>query len=361
MIMSSESFPETDTLTRVLTSCLGDDAKPVRLTIAARRRNPYASTAAMEIVTCRLETGGELSLLCKYGSRQEHGGGHRGGVAYEAMVYRHLIGPLALRPRYLGSYVAPDSGATWLFTEYLGDRLRVSKGPYPESMRSAAQWIGRFHRLNATRVGQSDLSFLRNYDAAYYASWASRTYRFAGALRSGHPWLADVCERAPELLAVLAEGPQTIIHGEYYPQNIICADDGVCAVDWESAAIGPGEIDLASLTSRWESAEEQEMVREYQLARGTRRDIIPDSASDSLPHSSTGCCVGSEMFPNGRGSKEPAGIHGASDYRSASRAYRMTQDQGVAKQFVEVRNYMPLLVFGSLNLSRPESDAAEVP
>ena len=41
---------------------------------------------------------------------------------------------------------------------------------------------------------------------------------------------------------------QVFIHGELYPENIITSGQRVCTVDWQSAAVGPGEIDLASLT-----------------------------------------------------------------------------------------------------------------
>jgi aminoglycoside phosphotransferase (APT) family kinase protein len=44
-----------------------------------------------------------------------------------------------------------------------------------------------------------------------------------------------------------------IIHGEYYQHNILFHQGRVCPIDWESAAVGEGLIDLACLTDGWES------------------------------------------------------------------------------------------------------------
>ena len=54
----------------------------------------------------------------------------------------------------------------------------------------------------------------------------------------------------------LADLPQTLIHGEMYPANVLVVEGGeslgVYPVDWEMAAIGPGVIDLAALVAGWE-------------------------------------------------------------------------------------------------------------
>ena len=43
----------------------------------------YAGTFPSEMVTCKIEDGNELKLLCKYASGYSHNAhGHRGGVAY---------------------------------------------------------------------------------------------------------------------------------------------------------------------------------------------------------------------------------------------------------------------------------------
>lgn len=67
------------------------------------------------------------------------------------------------------------------------------------------------------------------------------------------------------MISRLTSLPPALIHGEAYASNIlvdpddISLDDGgarVCPVDWEMAALGPGLVDLAALTSGDWSAED---------------------------------------------------------------------------------------------------------
>ena len=59
----------------------------------------------------------------------------------------------------------------------------------------------------------------------------------------------------------------TIIHGEYYPKNILVHEGKIYPVDWESAAVAIGEIDFASLTEKWPQAIVQMCRDEYVRAR----------------------------------------------------------------------------------------------
>jgi len=266
------ALPNDETLTRVLSSCLSNRSDLTTLTVTERKWNPYESAAPSEIVTCRLSSGDTLQLFCKYAAGSEHVVDHRGGTEREAQVYRHVIGPLGLRPRFFGSHFDPDSGETWLFVEYLGDQLRMFMGPQPESMQRSARWIGKFHRTNEGRLRNKELGFLPRYDSDYYVSWANKTLQFCREDLSKLTWLPDVCRYGSELLAMLPERPQTIIHAEYYPKNILLMDTDVCPIDWESAAIGAGEIDLASLTQQWSPELVIEGERNYQSARWSDSD-----------------------------------------------------------------------------------------
>ena len=62
--------------------------------------------------------------------------------------------------------------------------------------------------------------------------------------------------------------PATVIHGEFFASNVMVDESGgrlrVCPVDWEMAAIGPGRVDLAGLTSGgWTQEEKDAMARAY--------------------------------------------------------------------------------------------------
>jgi hypothetical protein len=261
-------FPGLDALRVGLNSALtgnGHDRGPVD--VLAREAARW-STHPSEIVTCQLGDGTKLKLHCKYPSSltlESHG--HRSGVPYEAEVYRHVLQPIGMStPQLYGAYKAP-AGDTWLFVQHVDDGRRMGKGPRPQTHLRAAEWLGRFHAINETRLSSSALSFLNRYDADYYLGWVRRTSEFAGDLHKRFSWLRLLCDRADDFVALLLSAPLTVIHGEFYGGNVIYRHGMIHPVDWESAAIAAGEIDLASITE----GESEEIIRicndEYQITR----------------------------------------------------------------------------------------------
>jgi aminoglycoside phosphotransferase (APT) family kinase protein len=181
-------------------------------------------------------------------------------------VYRHVLQPSeASTPTFYGAYDDRETGRTWLVLEYLTRSTAVGKASR-EAMRAAASWIGRFQTVHAARA-RSSTRFLTVYDAAYYQGWARRTAQFAGRLSQQFPWLRSLCERWEEAAVALAAWQPTIIHGEYYPHNILLQRGRIRPVDWETAAIGAGEIDLATLTEGWSRDVASRCERAYQRAR----------------------------------------------------------------------------------------------
>jgi thiamine kinase-like enzyme len=131
----------------------------------------------------------------------------------------------------------------------------------------AARWIGQFHAATETRLQKANLPFLRTYDAAYYLGWSQRTLHYAGGLRQRFPWLEPLCERFKEAVTTLLIAPPTVIHGEYYPKNILYREGKIYPIDWESAAIAAGEIDLASLVEGWPEEIAHQCRLQYRQAR----------------------------------------------------------------------------------------------
>jgi aminoglycoside phosphotransferase (APT) family kinase protein len=259
------SLPELPTLQEGLGAVFGSDVD-----VLDRQPNEYASSFPSEIVTCRLSDASVRRVLCKYESGQRHSAfGHRGNIAYEADVYRHLLQPLgSSAPHWYGLWVVPRTGERWLLIEYVDRAVRVANcDDGSVAMRQAARWIGRFHALNEGRVAEGTLAFLKRYDADYYRNWAHRTAVLSSGLHGSFPWLPQVCERFGRAVELLL-ATTTVIHGEYGPKNTLVRDERVCPVDWESAAIAAGEIDLASLTDgAWPQAVVDECTLAYQRAR----------------------------------------------------------------------------------------------
>src|SRR5205823_1507926 len=120
------------------------------LTIEARRPHHQASTFLAEVVVARLGDGSERQLFCKFGGgplADVHG--HKGGVPYEAHVYRRVLAPAGVSvPEFVGSHVDPDTGLTWLVLEYLDGVTRMHLADDSgAAAAAAASWIGAFHRL----------------------------------------------------------------------------------------------------------------------------------------------------------------------------------------------------------------------
>jgi hypothetical protein len=244
-----QGLPSARTLEEGLRAVFANGSVGGRVVVMARSPNVYSSTAPSEIVRCRLGDGRDLKLLCKYSLGP--GGnsfGHRGGGPYEAIVYRRVLQPLeASVPVLHGVHVDPATQSTWLVLDYVEG---FSRGMSRDSMFLAAAWAAAFHRAaEALRPIPVELSV---YDRGYYHGWAARTEEFAATGRGRRPWLAGVCARFTELGPDLLGVRPTVIHGEYYPHNVLSRlHREIHPVDWESAALGAGEIDLASLTEGW--------------------------------------------------------------------------------------------------------------
>lgn len=262
---------------------------PVRI----RDRHPVqaASSHFMEVLRCEDAAGRAFKILCKYGHRFAWGGadhveqsqGHRGGVPYEAEIYRHLVAPSGLSaPRFYGSYT-DDEGRTWLFLEHLEGAKRLSKAvPYEDGLIAAARWVAQFHAAySPPKQAPADL---RMYDVEYFAGWLQRSVLLLRRVATAPAWLQALSDSVEDWIRPLTGEPISVIHGEYYMRNILYLHGAVLPVDWESAAVGAGEIDLAALTeaveeelvlaclsayreTRWPETEPADLDRRLRLAR----------------------------------------------------------------------------------------------
>ncbi len=252
----SSLLPDSTTLAARLAAGLDgyrDFHGPV--TILTRNLPRFMSTFPNEIVTCQVPGRRKRRVFVKYQGGVSHDSfGHRGDIPYEAEVYRRLLKPLPdFRPRFLGAHNDPETGDTALFLEYAYRNVRLSDISWKRSTRQpvmmarTAQWLARFHAGQEPRAHEASLRFLKRYDAEYYRGWARRTLQFAQPLLPRFPWLEDlVCSDA--WFGPLQTASATVIHGEFYAKTVLVRGEDLFMVDWESAAVAPGEIDLATLT-----------------------------------------------------------------------------------------------------------------
>jgi hypothetical protein len=247
MTVSRETIEEG-----VARNLLGADGA---VTIVERRPDVHRASFPNEIIVCRLGDGREMGLFCKYSAHEDAvSHGHKAGVSYESAVYRDVLERSRERtPKYFGTW-RDARGRTALVVEYLQGAEWVDVAKEPCAMESAAAWIGRFHAEGEERV-RGEVPALTVYDASYFAGWVERTVGFARGLTVGGDWLDCLAARFSAVVPLLV-GPRTIIHGEYYKKNVLFDDGQIYPVDWESAALGVGEIDLAALTEGRRPSEE---------------------------------------------------------------------------------------------------------
>lgn len=222
--------------------------------VVERRPNVHASSLPSEFITCRLPDGRQLDMFCKYtGESFDTRHGHRQLPGFEGDVYQKLINPLSFSaPCCYGVSPGINSQGTWLFIESISDSARVTEFEDQHSaMGRAAGEIASLHRYFERADVRDDIGFLRSYSREYYLGWIRRTAEFGSIFREHMPWLDELCKRCEDMMEPLLDAPQTVIHGEFYPHNVLCRDSDVYLIDWQSTAIGPGEIDLASLTEKW--------------------------------------------------------------------------------------------------------------
>jgi hypothetical protein len=276
---NASPYPHADVLTSVLATVLTGAGSDPSGVVILDRQGLRGSTFPVEVVTCGLPDGKSVRMFCKYEAGRSHEGhGHRGGVEYEADVYATVLTlSKCSAPIFFGRHRDHQSGGTWLFIEKL-DGASIANTHRPASLvalREAAGWIGRFHADLAART--TSFSNIKRYDAGYYRGFVDRVIEFSKGRRRRYPWLRAVCGRADEVISQLVSVRPTIIHGEFYPGNILYDNGRICPVDWESTAVAPGELDLASLTEGWTPQLVDECEREYASARW------PDGAPPEFP------------------------------------------------------------------------------
>ena len=246
--------------------------------ILAVTPHAYESTAPMRVVTSVVD-GERIELLCKRSASVDNKSyGHRGGVGHEAQVYDRLLRHCGLPvATCYGAHRDEQTGDMWLVLEYLPDAVRLNHSVDPDVMPAAARWIGRLHR-RATDAPVSGVR-LNSYDADYYLGWFDRMRGRVSAAFGAVPWLNTLCNRVERDGLVLFDAARTVIHGEYYPKNILAVGGVVYPVDWESTARGVGEIDLASLVQSWSADVRAACARAYV---GARWDGTPPAEHELL-------------------------------------------------------------------------------
>lgn len=233
---------------------------PAQSVVALRKQSsPFATTARLWELQVTISDGTTLSIIHKESGRRARLPGAPRTVpdflydpGREIAAYERLLADRRLdTPRLYASVVQPGDGRYWLFLERVpGMQLRWAV--QPDAWHRTAAWLARAH---ATLQSSADRepSALLIHDASYYRRWLRRARVFTDRTdRNRKTRLAWIARHHDQVVDALVGLPRTIIHGEFYPSNILVdesmPDGRISVIDWEMAAVGPAVTDLAALT-----------------------------------------------------------------------------------------------------------------
>jgi hypothetical protein len=210
----------------------------------------FVSTFPSEFVTIS-DGSDERTLFCKHGtSRRDEESGHWRGTPYEAAVYAGVLADRAPAPACVGSF--EGAHGTTLVLEAIRDlsQLTTSRLGHDSALVRAAGALGRWHRRRE-RACVDAPGWLNRYDEDHLVRWAAAiTEGRPGPLLRGHARVQTI--RAA--VDLLVSAPATLVHGELFPPNALASRHRTVFIDWETAGVGAGELDLAFMTVGWPAA-----------------------------------------------------------------------------------------------------------
>lgn len=267
-------LPSDETLEEVLGKIFAQEfSGATNVSLLMREKNIYTSTHPSEVIKCLFPGNVERKLFLKFEIESfSEINDHRNDLKYETKVYTEVLSHIGMStPKYYGSYTFEKHKLNMLVIEYLSDLVKFSKSKdEPNIILKAARWLAEFHNKSKEVLLNNGLAFMHRYDEEYYMKWPGITIDriFDFNLEKQYTWLLELVEQYHSSLKEMTAVEQVVIHGEFYPTNVRYARRTLYPLDWQTAALSPGEIDIASLTHYWPDKNIQELARqEYFAAR----------------------------------------------------------------------------------------------
>jgi aminoglycoside phosphotransferase (APT) family kinase protein len=237
------------------------------------RAHPLQSSCALTEVALRDATGTRHELLLKAESCRSP----EAGPAFLYDDRRELAAYLALAehgltlPRLLGASVDAEASRCWLFLEPVEGTPLWQWGD-PRAWFAAAEWLADLHASRPVPEGPPWL----HYDEGFFAVWMERALAFAP-----DAGLGELAEIHASAAARLSAAPQVILHGDYYPSNVLVCGAGVprvCPLDLELAGVGAAALDLAALSAGLPEPLSAGVLDAYEarLSDGSGRDELEE-------------------------------------------------------------------------------------
>lgn len=265
-----------------------------------RRPFEYSTSFALEALDVTLADGARLELVLKDlgpAALTTHASEIRPPGLYnprrEIALYQTLLaGGRFGVPACYASVADDRAGRYWLFLERVQGARLCHVGDFA-AWEDAARWLARLHASHASDEGPNRIGKglpLLNYDESSIRLWAARARRHVANRPDVAEDLRHALERMTDhydfVVGQLLRLPAGLIHGEFYGSNILVREsrdvpphNRICPIDWEMAAVGPGLLDLAALTSgKWTASSREAMTAAYRSAAldaGLRVPALP--------------------------------------------------------------------------------------
>jgi len=261
-----------DTLEEGLSHLQG---QPVRVRAIRRELLPSLSSFRRERLRLTLENGTTLPVFLKdlnpdHQTEKARAVRARDLVpsSRELRMYQSVLSPERFGTLRLYAYRwDPDRRLFWIFLED-GGRMLLHNFVDMDRWTAAARWAARFHAAGRA-LGPSLVEFLPRYDHAHYRACAERVGAILPNLETPERELVRRgLRRYARCVDRLAALPPTVIHGQFFGRNVMLrrgtGERRIVVIDWETAALGPGTLDLVSLSSgKWTDDERQAMRLAY--------------------------------------------------------------------------------------------------
>ncbi len=199
-------------------------------------------------------------IVRQHGEADRSRNPHIAADEFRLLTLLQSAGLTTPRPHYL------DTSSTIFATpciviEYIEGEIVFAPTDLNDYLFQFATHLSRIHHLDCSTV---DVSFLPKQAARCAEALSERSAALDEALDEGH--IRAILEAAWPLAE---RNPAVLLHGDYWPGNIVWKDDQLVGViDWEDAALGDplADIAYARLEMLWTfgSAAMDQFTRDYQ-------------------------------------------------------------------------------------------------
>jgi aminoglycoside phosphotransferase (APT) family kinase protein len=251
----------------------------------------YAYETSFPLYRAEIEKSGKrFGLVIKDSGRSRASAAMSGKPEFlyhplrEVLVYREILSALGSGvPRYYGSAHDERLDHVYLILEHVQGRELWQVGDFSSWLQVAAR-LARQHAILRRFLFSPQCHDipLVEYSERMANAWLGRANRFTSSM----PRVTKLLAAASRILTTHGRDfysqPPTIVHGDFYPANLLLRDVAVeathlCVIDWEIAGRGPGLLDLAALIAgKWTADERRELATAYYEGMPQTSDIRQD-------------------------------------------------------------------------------------